>query len=179
MANVKVNFKGALEDLQEFRKQATSKTIFKELGILAKIILYNRVKSGYGVAKISNIATQQEGTQKQKLASLSSPYIEYKKKLKKRGFAFGEFAKPAGSTLSNLTLSGQMLGSIKVGTTINGFVLEISGTRNDGKTNDDIATWVQEKGRHFFALTDLEFKIIKKEYDKYLRTLASKFSRKG
>lgn len=174
--STRINYRGAIDDFEEFKKRATDKRVFKELGELARLILYRRVKSGYGVNKIPT--SKDEKVDKAKLLQLSSPYIRYRERLKSRGFKFGDFGKPT-SRLSNLTLTGQMLDSLKVSLSINGFVLEISGTRSDGESNDNIATWVQEQGRPFFALTDPEVKIIEKEYQKYLRILASNFNRKG
>ena len=70
---------------------------------------------------------------------------------------------------SNLTFTGQMLSAIKGirnGTT---FTFFFAGTRDDGKTNSQIAQYARENGRHFFALSKSEQNGLQRKISKIIK----------
>lgn len=54
---------------------------------------------------------------------------------------------------SNLTMTGQLLDSLKGEVNNNQIVIKPTGIRNDGYTNREIAEFVEEQGRQFLGLT--------------------------
>ena len=75
---------------------------------------------------------------------------------------------------SNLTYTGQMLNAITSKPTRSGFELQIKNTlRSDSSSsNKEIAKYVSEKGRPFFALTRPEQRVIMKKYRDFAIKLA-------
>lgn len=83
-----------------------------------------------------------------KLDPLSELYVERRKKLK-----LDSNTKPKRS---NLTATGQMLRAIfgtRQGTR---FIFSFKGSREDGKTNDEVASYAPKLGRPFFNLSNTE-----------------------
>ena len=126
-------------------------------------IIVKRTKSGKGVSddKVEDPALI-------KLASLSSGYIEYRKKVK-----LGSFGSPSKS---NLTLTGQMLDSLIYKIVNNGILIDVANTKRKKaigsgyvkQTNQEVAGYVSENGRPFLALSPGEQRIIIKFIDDYL-----------
>jgi len=136
------------------------KDMFEKLAILARDLIWKRTKDGYGV----NDDTADLPVKK-KLKELSAAY-----KKKRKGMTLGEF----GTTnKSNLTLTGQMLNAITHKTFSDGLLLTIkaSARKDGGPNNQELAGYVSEKGRPFFALTDKEQKQIVKEFQRLVREL--------
>ena len=88
---------------------------------------------------------------------LSEGYIEYRKRLKS-GEIKDRKVKPAGSNFrpafSNLTLTGQLLKSVKgvFSKTQRTIIIEPTGTRKDGLTNKEVTKDLAERGRTFLGL---------------------------
>ena len=90
-----------------------------------------------------------------KLDPLSDSYVKKREALKKKGDLFNATTPKK----SNLTLTGQMLNAIiGIKESATRFVFTFNPQRDDGKSNLDIARWVQEKGRNFFRLSSSEVK---------------------
>jgi len=69
---------------------------------------------------------------------------------------------------SNLTFTGKLLDSL-IGKEVRGkAVVEVLENRTDGALNSDIIKGQAEQGRHFFELTDKEFKGLRNELKKDL-----------
>ena len=158
---VKVKGLEKLRDALENRFKGTFNASFNLLlAKKARDIIYKRTKSGRGVTDVGPRA------QPARLARLSTPYVERRKKT---GVA-GPFGSPGKS---NLTYSGQMLESIRVQANARGFRVEIPNTRraNSNLTNSRVAQYVQDNGRPFFALTQDEIQILVREIEREVRKL--------
>lgn len=138
----------------------------RKLALQARDIIYKRVKSGYGVDSDEEISPR-----KTKLLPLSDKYKEDRRKTK-----LGPFGAP---TRSNLTLSGQMLESMKGEPIPNGIRVYIPSTARTSITiadrvesthlnNRQLAEKVAEQGRPFLAMTEDEQRIIASEIDKII-----------
>ena len=90
-----------------------------------------------------------------KLDRLSELYEKRRESFKKKGI----LASTTTPKKSNLTLTGQMLNAIiGMKESATRFVFTFNPQRDDGKSNLDIARWVQENGRNFFRLSSSEVK---------------------
>lgn len=148
-----------LKDIQKALNETVKLSVMKNLGKLARQIIYKRTKSGYGVSD-----DHDPEPAKIRLAALSKPYIKYRSKLAK----LGTEGKPGKS---NLTLTGQMLDSIDVEGRRNGFSLKIKDNVRNGSTltNRKVSEHVADNGRPFFALTAQEQVTLFREMEKTLR----------
>jgi DNA-binding protein H-NS len=151
--------------LQKLKKEVNTKKTMTALARMARSIIYKRTKTGEGVSSSNEIQPKNV-----KLKALSK---KYKDKLKRDPpNPIGKFY---STNRSNLTATGQMLESIIFKANSASFILEIADTvRNDedsenGLTNKDLAVYVTENGRDFFALTDSETRIIIKLYEDIVR----------
>ena len=103
-----------------------------------------RTRLGYGVAK--------HGGEKTKLKPLSPRYVKSRMKMK----GLSQLTTPKKS---NLTRTGSMLDSLKVkGFRENAILIQTSGRDRYGVSNEDKATWNEEKGRPFIYMSDSEIK---------------------
>lgn len=152
------------------------KSFWNQLGNEMAQVIYNRTKSGYGA----------NGDIKIKLAPLSESY----KQVRKGAIRFftkdgivrpwlpkkGKFPSPVTgefgtATKSNLTLTGQLLDSIKLITYKLGFKLYIPASNRDGGgTNKQVAEYVSEK-RPFMSLHIGEQKIMTQKIRDRIREL--------
>lgn len=93
---------------------------------------------------------------------LTDDYKKFRKKSKKLN------KKVTSANKENLTLTGQLLDSIRgkqKGKTIE---IDVVNNRNDGKKNSDIISWQKDQGRDFFELTDKEVKRLRNQLKKDL-----------
>ena len=166
---------------------SSSRANIDYLGKKITEVIYRRVKSGRGVSSLTGSANPQG------LKPLSKSYIAWRKGLvlffrtkknkklvavpkKKMNFkppVLGEYGSPGKS---NLTLSGQMLKAIEYRVKPKAIEMFInkktrSKVRPNEKplTNEQVAAYVQ-KERPFFALTEGEIRIIKRDYRNRLRS---------
>lgn len=167
--------------LKEFEKEyirslttVFNRTYFLSLARRARDLIYARVKSGMGVDN-----DQDSAPVKIRLFPLSPKYVKIRSRLQEAG-RLGRAAR-LGTTpgKSNLTLTGQMLESIAIDDLPSGFRLTIpESDRDDGKTNADVALYVSNAGRPFFALTDQEQLILFRQIEKDVRNALRRINKK-
>lgn len=153
------------KSVQEFNKKlskdietAFNQNFLQTVGKAARDIIYKRTKAGKGVSN----------GQLQTLKKLTKPYVEYRK-----GKKLGRFGSPGRS---NLTFSGEMLESFEIAVKRQIVTLTINNqTRDDGKTNEEVAQYVTENGRPFFDLSNDERQIIVKLFETEMRKIALKY----
>jgi len=198
LIKVKVNTKSLddkIKQINEFIKGSIGRSIITKLAQFSIDRIHKRVKSGYGVTSDTD-----PNPSKTRLKKLSKSYIDFRngkvlffrnkstgglfaiKPGKKQSFPkpqLGEFGSPAKS---NLTLTGQLLNSIKYKLTQRGFKIFIDDNERASPvwakgqkqlTNKQVAEYVS-KDRPFLALTDDEQARLKLEFKKNTRMLASK-----
>lgn len=173
-------YKFAQDQVDQLKRTAFDQKFKFELGEQAREILYLRTKSGIGVDN-----DESEDPKEKKLDPLSKSYKAFRAGLvafftNQNGDVVPYKPKsapilgPHGSpNRSNLTLSGEMLESIRVrvGEDI---VLEIPhSSRKDGKTNHQIWEFTREGGRHFFAITVGERNILTEKVRQRLTNVAN------
>lgn len=143
-------------------------------------LIYARVKKGYGTTGDDDAPLERS------LRDLSSkPYLEFRKRVKAAGL-MGKLGRPG---VSNLTLTGQMLDSMKAKINKN-IVLYVDDSKRwepvgdgeggitrttYGKTNAEVAGHIHAKGEIFFALTVAEQMILQKMYDQWVNRLIRKY----
>lgn len=142
-----------LKDLQKIIK---SRRFLDPLIREARSIIYNRVKSGYGVDSLA------PGASRDRLASLSRPYIETRKRRR-----LGPFGRPGKS---NLTLTGQMLESMFAEVEKGVLRVVIPPTsRYDTKLNNAQVAEIVQEVRPFMQFTDGELRILERLFLQNLR----------
>ena len=162
----------SFDDVEKIFNQLTgvifNKTNFTDLSDLSIDILYKRVKSGLGVD-----SDTKDNPSKRKLKPLKPSTIDARRKKGVRG----KFGSP---NVSNLTDTGQMLDSMVTKVKGDGYQLLIPNSpRTDGKKNRDVAGYVSENGRPFFALTRDEQTIVTARLDKIVRNEILKLIKKN
>lgn len=122
-----------------------------------------RTRLGYGVEG------GVRGGQRERLGKLSDSYIATRKKARRSG----KLSSATSPKRSNLTFTGQLLDSLRGMVKGNKIIVYLKKNRDDGKTNPQVAGYVENGGRPFFELTDKEVKglrnNIKKDLIKTLR----------
>ena len=126
-------------DIDRLLDDAEKPSILRQLGVFAVRMIRERTRGGKGVKRPGGNITR--------LKRLSRSYIKHRKQNARK------LDRTTSPGKSNLTFTGQMLRSLKVRTVRKGqMVIGPSGRRNDGKTNEQVALWVQEQGRPFLFL---------------------------
>ena len=144
---------GVVKKVRKGLERSVSKRAMQEIGNLAVQIIRERTRDGKGVQRPDGNRT--------KLKPLSPQYIEFRKR-------FGNLSPFTSPGRSNLTLTGQMLDSIKVVRTSQGkAVVRPSGIREDGKRNADVARWVSRE-RPFLNLARSEIRLITDEVRRFI-----------
>lgn len=106
-------------------------------------LIVKRTRLGYGVDR-------QFGS-KQALKRLSDPYKEFRKR-------FSGLSDATSPGKSNLTLTGQMLDSVKVIRATKGKIhFGPTGNRSDGLSNMQVAKYQERQGRVFNRISQLEY----------------------
>ncbi len=140
-------------------QKALSRSNTKKILDEAAKIVRRRTLLGFGVE-------ENEGPRK-RLKKLSASYKEQRRRLgKPRKVSTGEkfrsklrLSPKTTPAKSNLTLTGQLLDSIRARVTGPGKgFLTPTGQRNDGFSNEEIAAFVEEAGRDFMNLSNNEIK---------------------
>jgi len=186
MAKNKVLVIGLKEFQRDFVRTMTqifNRTYYLELGKLARQLIYARTKEGFGVSS----DTEKFPDQKPLKAIGANPnYLKFRSKLQQAG-KLGRFAKAFGASpgKSNLTLTGQMLESINIEDLPTGFRLSIADTPRESpeggpsqQTNADVALYVSNAGRPFFALTDKEQIVLFRRIENRVRRELRKLNKK-
>lgn len=96
-------------------------------------------------------SVENTGSKKKAFKALSDSYKQQRKK-------FSGLSDKTTPNKSNITRTGQMIESIRGKGKANGFLLELAGSRDDGLTNEKVAGFVEEQGRPFMNLSDIELK---------------------
>jgi hypothetical protein len=167
-----------LKQLEKDYYRIFNPTFYLAIANEARNVIYRRVKSGYGVNK-DNLPPGK--TDLVKLAALSPAYIKYRRDgtvefytkdgkavfFRVRPPVLGEWGSPERS---NLTLTGQMLNSLRVDVNQEGFSIVVPPTkRYDSKyTNAQIAEFVSDQ-RPFLAFTEGEVRIIAQFMELYIK----------
>ncbi len=172
MAN---EFDGFAKKVRASMEEIRRSSNMQKIGEAAKDIIKKRTRLGYGVE-----ATGEERVALKPLSREGDPsYVDYRKNLgatKKAKFKASQLKagenvklskkdkKRASSnssvrlsdatspTKSNLTLTGQMLDSLTARASEGSVSIKASGSRNDGKTNEDVAGYAEDGGRRFLDL---------------------------
>lgn len=183
------NFDDLIKALKRVGAKINSRSVNERLARKCRQIIYRRVKNGYGVNKDNLDA---DNTREVKLKPLSPSYIAYREgkvafftlkngqvvpfDLKKYGKKnkvnfkpqLGPFGRPRKS---NATFTGDMLESISLRYTSEGFQLLIPGNRReDGLTNKEVSQFYSVD-RPFFALTAGEVRILNRELEKIIKEI--------
>lgn len=117
---------------QALRKLA-SPQVMQEIGDKAKKLVFDRTVAGYGVQDDTNVIKP-----KKKLLKLSKPYIRH------RGSQNVKLNPRTTPSTSNLTLTGELLDSLKAIVSTGKVTISVSGARNK-----KIKGYVEEQGRPF------------------------------
>lgn len=157
----KKNIRSAFDEIERIFKTAASPREMRELGEQAVQDVRKRTRLGYGV--------EEDGKARYKLQGLSSSYIEKRRRYKSRNI----LSDKTSASKSNLTLSGQMLDSLRV-LKANTRSVEIGpfgnrkafppGSRAKRVGNKKVSDFVQAKGRVYLNLSDLEIKKLARYY---------------
>lgn len=133
--------------INEGLSKGTSQSKMQELINFLAGEVKKRTRLGYGV--------DSPGANRKGLKALSPNYIKKRRLDKKRGRLHPDTT----PSKSNLTRTGQMLNSLQ-GKAQSGRkgIINLKASRNDGKTNPEIAGYNEEKGRKFMNLSNLELK---------------------
>jgi hypothetical protein len=125
--------------------------VLKDLAEFTIDMIVKRTRLGYGVSRVrGSNSTKAEGIEKVKLKPLSPGYVLQRKKSRR-------LSNLTTAKKSNLTFTGQMLKSMGIIKIKQGqVVIGPSGSRDDGRTNQEIAGYVTEQGRPFNDLYGLE-----------------------
>jgi len=144
-------FEGMIEDV-------INNDTLSQIGEEMKSSIHNRTRLGYGVSS--------QGSSKATLAPLSPSYILWRSKNKGSMFSL------ARTSMSHLTLTGQMLSSIVYEIGHNNIILKFNNEFAQNK-----AQWAHDGAnnrppRPFFFLSDLDIKRVKllleEAFDRYL-----------
>jgi hypothetical protein len=147
---VRTNFKAVLERVRSaVITDPVKPEELQKLGDETIKMIQVRTRLGYGVDKV--------GAQRKKLKPLSEAYIEMRRKNKK-------LSSFTNARRSNLTLYGYMLESLSVVIRKRAILIEPTGARPDGESNQGVAQSVTRSGRPFISLSDLEIKKLKRFY---------------
>jgi hypothetical protein len=161
MSKARIKFNEIVKKIEKAVDDNLKVDALGRLGVEAVNLVRKRTRLGYGVPK--NLG------QRKKLEPLSPRYVE-------RRSMFSNLAAYTTPKKSNLTLTGQMLESLEatvVGSTV---IIRPTGTRIDGKRNEDVARWNQEgaigqgkDGSLWVRPERIFMNISKNEYNQLLR----------
>lgn len=150
------DLKSVIGSLQRRFSRPLTKKELRQLGDLSAEAIVNRTRDGFGVVRT--------GARKSRLKPLSSQYIEFRKR-------FRSLSNDTSPKKSNLTLTGQMLESVRTkkvrqGTRGNARVIVEPGTRKLFKRAEFNAL----RGRIFMNLSKKELKEINQFMTKSIKS---------
>lgn len=156
-----------INDLKKFLKkiektldEAKKKPVMQSLAEEAVRLIVKRTRLGYGVTR--NLGTRSN------LKRLKASYIKQRKSFK----SLSTSTRPGKS---NLTLTGDMLSSVKVISIKDGKVsIGPTGNNRYGESNQNIAEWNADRGRTFNRLSLNEFNQLRRFYRKNFGDLLKK-----
>jgi hypothetical protein len=132
---------------EQAMREVSSPDAMRGYATVAAEMIRTRTRLGYGVPE--NLA------ERRKLKPLSERYVERRRQLAERGELSGDTT----AKRSNLTLTGQMLDSIRPLSAREGEArVGPQGGRNDGLSNEDVGKYVTDAGRPFNFLSEVEYR---------------------
>ena len=154
-------FKSVSRVIRKVKTELLTRSFNRKLGNEAKEIVFKRVKLGFGVDNEDS-----RNPRRVRFRKLTPNYIRQRRRRGVQG-SFG------GPRKSNLTDTGQLLDSMIVRANRDGFTILIPDSRRRGgrNTNAEVAIFVSDSGRPFFALTGAEVNILKKSITDRIRRL--------
>ena len=162
MSNPQQDLKKFFDKLTKQTKDAKSRSVYKYLADELIKIIVKRTRLGYGV--------DQNLGQRFKLTTIkwSDAYAKARKKRLK-------LDSTTSPTKNNLTLTGQMLRSMKiVKQDARSVTIGPTGLRREGDSNLDIAQYQEDMGRVFNRISVNEFNQIRRIYRKTFGDLLKK-----
>lgn len=155
---LRLGFKKFTDKLAKKIVEVKSRRIQDELGAFAVELIRKRSRLGYGITA--------KGGDKVRFPALSENYIAYRKKNK------GELDQTTSAKKSNITFTGQLLRSLgyRVRGKDSGILIQVSGRRRDGTTNEDVALdLLNKRNRRFIGLTRSEERQLARFYRQQFR----------
>lgn len=157
----------AVNQLNKFFKKidsvildAKKKPLMEALAKEAITLVVKRTRLGYGVSR--NLGTRSS------LKRLSETYVKYRR-------SFRDLSATTRAGKSNLTLTGDMLNSMKITRLKDGSVsIGPTGTNRRGELNSQIAVYNAQRGRTFNRLSLNEFNQLRRFYRKSFGDLLKK-----
>ena len=143
-----------------------TKPVMKKLGIFLVGDMQKRIRLGYGVPK-------QEGKRKS-LKSMKPHTLQYTKFRQKNRSELDPTTSPRKQ---NLTFTGQLVRDLRSKATKSNFKIMHSTSKRDDESisNRQLSQFVQDKGRIYMNVSDLEFKRLTRFYqNKIVRPVLSK-----
>lgn len=163
--SVKLDLSKFTKKIEDTLKRAASKKEMRSLANFSIELIQKRTRLGYGVSQDLGARTRLRG--------LKPSYIAQRRRLGRRGY-LDNSTRPG---LSNLTLTGQMIRSLKVISTKDGqTTISPYGVRRDGKRNEKIAAYQADAGRIFNKLSLNEYNQLLRFYRKTFGDLLKKSS---
>jgi len=158
-----LDLKKFLSRFKSVFKQTQSQRVLKALGKQSIFLIKKRTRLGYGVRR--------DYGKKKKLIGLSENYVQYRKDNKQ---LLNKFTRPSRS---NLTFTGQMLDSMKIRKIKRGRLTigPYGRRRGENLTNQKLAQYVEQNGRPFNHLSQLEIKQLQRFYRKTFGDLVNKY----
>lgn len=142
MGNVKKDLNDFETRLAQALKKLASPEVMQQIGDKAKKLVYDRTVAGYGVQDNTD-----DIKPKKKLIKLSKSYIRH------RASKNVKLHPRTTPSTSNLTLTGELLDSLKAIVSTGKVTISVSGKRNE-----KIKGYVEEQGRPFNNLDTQSFK---------------------
>ena len=160
MSSATQKIKDIVKRLEKTLKQAVSKNEMGEVGKFALNLIVKRTRLGYGVEKTFG--------SKYAFPSLSPNYIKFRRK-------FERLSGTTSAAKSNVTLTGQLLASMRVTSKQGSFIITPTGSRSDSPlSNLELADILETKGRIFNRLSLLEYQQTLRYYRKSFGDLLAK-----
>lgn len=154
--SVDIQIKNLMNRIRGSLKDATSVEQTRKLALEAIDLIVKRTRQGYGVRK--NYAPRE------RLPTLSQRYIAFRR-------TFRRLSATTSSSKSNVTLTGELLESIGI---IKNSTIGARGIHKGGVPNAKLVGYLQQQGRYFLRVSDLEFKQLVRLYQKTFGDLLRK-----
>jgi hypothetical protein len=176
--------RGLIKEIENSLKESIEKKNFEPIVEEAADMVKLRTRLGYGV--------ERPGAGRQRLKPLKDSYKKQRankvrfwtdpqgrvrsREIENGGGRHPELSSETTPSKSNLTFTGQMIDSVEGRATGNGKgVISVTGTRNDGMRNSEVAQYVTDAGRPFISLSNIE---IKRIVDMLRRSILDRVRRK-
>lgn len=158
--DVKIQIKNIFDRIKSVVGEAISPAQSRSLALSAIDIIVKRTKLGYGVK--DNYGT------KYRLPTLSQRYVKFRRR-------YTKLSNTTSPSKSNITLTGELLDSIgikKAG--VGNVTISAIGSHVGGLTNEKLIGYLQQQGRYFMRVSELEFNQLVRIYRKTFGDLLQK-----